>query len=74
MSLMKSKTVPGILAEGRSWVERLDKAADETAKVADDLADEALRLQQQSNDTRKVADEGKTVAESFKSMLYPNPE
>jgi len=67
----QSKTVSGILEEGRSWVERLEAASATTAEEADILFEEAQSVEAKAIATSRIAEEGKSVAANFKQILFP---
>lgn len=62
-------TVPALLEEGTSWVERLEIAASVTEDEAILLEAEASTIAANAKKTRKVAEEGRTVAANFRKMF-----
>jgi len=74
MSFFKSKatTVPELLAEGNSWVERLEAASVVAEDDAIVLEAQANLIQCQADVTRITAEEGRAVAANFRKMLKPN--
>jgi len=70
----KKGNITGLLAEGRSWVGKLEAEVKITKTEADKKEEEITKLTQERQDLDKLVEEGTEVAANFKNMLLMKDE